>query len=122
MSFVKNCLIFLKIKFSKSKCQRQISHKLINSSNREIMLCEITVDCLMQIIDQEHNVGGRIDIEIFNNNTRCVKVKGERILRKELKIHSSIIEFKQNFKNMITNSKYGLQYMKRKVFPKLQPL
>ncbi|CAD8168121.1 unnamed protein product [Paramecium pentaurelia] len=56
------------------------------------------------------------------NNTRFMKPLGERILRKELKIHSSIIEFKQNFKNMITNSKYGLQYMKRKVFPKLQAL
>ncbi|CAD8062546.1 unnamed protein product [Paramecium sonneborni] len=56
------------------------------------------------------------------NNDRCLKPLGQQILRKELKIHSSIIEFKQNFKNMLTNSKYGLQYMKRRVFPKLQPL
>lgn len=42
------------------------------------------------------------------NNIRCMKPLEERILRKELKIHSSIMEFKQNFKNMITNSKYGL--------------
>ncbi|CAD8150919.1 unnamed protein product [Paramecium pentaurelia] len=46
----------------------------------------------------------------------------ERPPRNNIKVHSSILEFKQNYKRMLTNSKYGINYMQKKVFSKLDPL
>ncbi|CAK76338.1 unnamed protein product (macronuclear) [Paramecium tetraurelia] len=102
--------------------QQQQSNQEIAQTERQCYVKLPSIAQCRQSIKSIMSEAELISKSSVNNNTRCVNAKGERILRKELKIHSSIIEFKQNFKNMITNSKYGLQYMKRKVFPKLQPL
>ncbi|CAD8065202.1 unnamed protein product [Paramecium sonneborni] len=79
-----------------------------------IAQCRLSLKNIMALadLDQKQSV----------NHHSYVQPLSERIPRKNIKVHSSILDFKSNYKRMLTNSKYGINYMQKKVFSKLDPL